>query len=61
VTTKPAFVLRWQSPAMSGTAFWYYAREASARADQDRLQPGTKSSIAPVEVYTSVPLLDDPS
>lgn len=56
---KPAFVLRWQAPSMSGLAFWYFAKMDAAVEAQRGLQPGTRSAIFDVEVYDHVRLIGE--
>lgn len=45
-----AYVLMWQSPAMSAPAFWYYRTEAAAREAAATFQDDDRTAVRAVRV-----------
>lgn len=45
-----AYVVQWQTPAMTAPAFWYFASATQAAITASKMNATTKRSVRPVEL-----------
>lgn len=58
---KPAYVVRWKSPAMSAPAFWYFAKRETAEQTRDSFRSVVVVTIELTEVPDDFELEDEES
>lgn len=56
---KPAYVLRWKSPAMSAPAFWYFATREHAEREREQFRSVIVASVEETQVADDFELEDE--